>query len=118
MLKLIAQWALVIVLGLLFFIIGVTKFVTPIWTTRFLAWGYAPWMVPIVGACEAVGAVLLLIPRARVAGAVLLVTIMVGAGLTHLVHGEWPRVLVNAVFAVLLVVVVRLQQPTVATKLF
>jgi uncharacterized membrane protein YphA (DoxX/SURF4 family) len=55
---------------------------------RFVDWGYPAWFRFVVGAGEIVGAVLLVIPRRRFLGAVVLTVILVGAVLTHLVNQD------------------------------
>ncbi len=109
MLRRITEWSLAILLAGLFLMAGVTKFVSPGWTVRFGAWGYPSWAVAVVGTIEVVGAILLVVPRVRVPAALLLVAVMMGAGVTHVIHGEPPRLLVNAAIAGLLIVVAHLR---------
>jgi putative oxidoreductase len=106
MVRRVAMWCLVGVLSLVFVAIGVTKFTAPAWETRFLAWGYPSWARVAVGALEILGAILLWPPRTRRWAACALLAVMAGAALTHLVHGEAPRIVVNAVLAALLFAVV------------
>jgi putative oxidoreductase len=61
---------------------------TPDLVANFARWGYAPWFVYLAGALEVLGAVLVVVPRTRVAGAALLVVVMLGAVATHLRAGE------------------------------
>ena len=108
--KTIALWVLQVLLCLLFTLIGYEKFVNPIWARRFQAWGYPDHFYQLIGALEVLGALSLLVPRLAGYGAAGLMVIMVGAGATHLVHGEKQWVS-PAVFLVLLsiIAVVRLR---------
>jgi uncharacterized membrane protein YphA (DoxX/SURF4 family) len=81
------------------FIVGaVTKywpgptFFGPAYSTKFVDWGYPSWMRFVVGALEAVSAVLLIVPsrRTRFLGATTLVFVLTGAVTTHIVnHNTW-----------------------------
>jgi putative oxidoreductase len=116
MLRRITEWSLAILLAALFLMVGVAKFVSPGWTVRFGAWGYPSWVVAVVGTIEVVGAILLIVPRVRVPAALLLVAVMMGAGITHAIHGELPRVLVNVAIAGLLMLVAHLRGWRVAGR--
>lgn len=98
----VVGWCLVVLLSVVFLGAGVTKFTAPGWEARFAAWGYPAWMRVALGTLEIVSAALLWVPRTRQAAALLLVVVMIGAALTHLVHGEAPRVVVNATLAAML----------------
>ena len=81
-------------LALSFIAGGVAKFVpdgtfsgTP-YSERFADWGYPSWFRFVVGSGEIVGAALLLVPRRRFLGAVLLGVILIGAVLTHIVNQD------------------------------
>jgi len=58
----------------------------------FKRWGYPPWFVEVTGAIELCGAGLLLIPRVRFYGVVLLGMTMLVASLTHFQAGEMAAV--------------------------
>jgi uncharacterized membrane protein YphA (DoxX/SURF4 family) len=60
----------------------------PSYFVKFVQWGYPAWVSPVVGGLEIVGAVLLLLPRRRFLGAVLLVFLMTGAVTTHIVDHD------------------------------
>jgi len=60
----------------------------PTYFVKFAQWGYPAWVSPVVGGLEIVGAVLLLLPRRRFLGAVLLVFLMTGAVTTHIVDHD------------------------------
>ena len=81
-------WGLQGLMGAYFILVGITKFSTPGWEDRFLAWGYPEGFHLLVGAVELAAAVLLFLPRTVVPAAVALIGVMIGAALTHLVHGE------------------------------
>lgn len=55
----------------------------------FESWGLPPWMVPLVGAAELVGALFLALSRHAYVGALVLGFVMAGAVVTHLVNGEF-----------------------------
>jgi len=60
----------------------------PSYFVKFVAWGYPAWFSPVIGACELMAAVLLLLPRRRFLGAVILVAILTGATTTHIVDHD------------------------------
>jgi putative oxidoreductase len=99
----VARWCLVIVVSFIFFVTGVTKFTSPAWVTRFDAWGYPSWVRLAVGALEILCAILLWVPRSRRWAVLVLLVIMTGAAITHGIHGEAPRMVVNALLACLLI---------------
>jgi putative oxidoreductase len=103
--KAIVVWALQVVVGLLFVLVGVMKFVDPIWVRNFARWGYPDGFYMVVGVLEAVLGVALLIPRFTTYAALLLVVVMAGAAVTHLVHGELQRVSVPLVYLLLIALV-------------
>jgi uncharacterized membrane protein YphA (DoxX/SURF4 family) len=58
----------------------------PSYLEKFVYWGYPAWFSYVVGAGELLAAVLLILPRRRFLGAVLLVLIMTGAVATHIIN--------------------------------
>jgi uncharacterized membrane protein YphA (DoxX/SURF4 family) len=58
----------------------------PSYLVKFVHWGYPAWFSYIVGAGELLAAVLLILPRRRFLGAVLLVLLMTGAVATHIIN--------------------------------
>jgi uncharacterized membrane protein YphA (DoxX/SURF4 family) len=58
----------------------------PSYLEKFVHWGYPAWFSYVVGAGELLAAVLLILPRRRFLGAVLLVLIMTGAVATHIIN--------------------------------
>jgi putative oxidoreductase len=101
MIKTIALWALQLLLGSMFVLAGVLKFQDPGWARSFARWGYPDGFYLVIGALEAAGGLALLVPRFVTYGAILLVTIMGGAALTHLVHGEFRRLSAPVVYLLL-----------------
>lgn len=89
--KVVVTWALQILFGLLFVMLGVMKF-RPSWVGMFARWGYPDGFHMVIGVLEAAGGLALIVPRFTTYGAALLATIMVGAALTHLVHQEMQRI--------------------------
>lgn len=81
-------WALAVVLGLSFLASGYPKvIVSTAWVSRFAAWGYPAWFVPVIGVLEMGGAALVLVPRTSVYGALAIGAVMLGATFTHLRTG-------------------------------
>jgi len=108
--RLVAVWILQFALAALFAIQGAVKLGgSKVWISRFGAWGYPDHFYIVVGLAEVLGAILLLIPRLAEVGALLLVTVMVGATVTHLIHHE-PQVATTLVLTALLVVVLYLRR--------
>ena len=60
----------------------------PSYFVKFVNWGYPAWFSPVIGASELVAAVLLILPRRRFLGAVMLVAILTGAVTTHIVNHD------------------------------
>ena len=103
--RIVAVWTLQVLVGLLFVLMGVIKFVDPMWPRNFARWGYPDGFYMVVGVLEAVGGVLLLVPRFATYAAVLLVTVMAGAVTTHLVFGETQRAPVPLVYLLVVALV-------------
>jgi len=55
---------------------------------NFLRWGYPSFFLIVVGVCEGIGGLLLLVPALRTYGILLLVLVMGGAVVTHLLNRE------------------------------
>ena len=60
----------------------------PSYFEKFVKWGYPAWFSPVIGASELMAAVLLILPRRRFLGAVMLVAILTGAVTTHIVDHD------------------------------
>jgi uncharacterized membrane protein YphA (DoxX/SURF4 family) len=118
--RMVAVWTLQILLGGLFVMLGVMKFLDPSWARSFARWGYPEGFHAVIGSLEAAGGAALMIPRLATPAALLLMAIMAGAGLTHLVHGEMRRLTAPVLYLLLIAIVgwlrrksaVRLRRPT------
>ena len=84
----VLSWIVQVLAGAAFVAIGTGKFADPNWARRFERWGYPDGFYMVVGALEAVGGVLLLVPKLSSYAAALLAAIMIGALATHGLHGE------------------------------
>jgi uncharacterized membrane protein YphA (DoxX/SURF4 family) len=96
-LSFVGTWALVTLLSSIFILAGVLKLAGPAghgWSERFAKWGYPAGFQYVVGAVEVFGGISLMFPRVRLRASTVLVLVMIGALLTHLAHGEFPRVIV------------------------
>ena len=83
----IAAWILTVLAALGIGLAGVAKFAqADNWQSLFAGWRYPSWMSPTIGVAEIAGAIILLIPRTAVYGAILLGVIMAGALITLLSH--------------------------------
>src|SRR5262245_41864599 len=60
----------------------------PSYAVKFVNWGYPAWFAMVIGGAELLAAVLLVLPRRRFLGAVLLVFVLIGAVATHIVHKD------------------------------
>ena len=95
----VQAWVLSVVLGLLFLLIGWSKFAMSSaqhWQERFAHWGYPRGSQYLVGIIEMAAGVGLLIPRSRRVAAAMLMIVMIGAAFTHLIHAEFQRVIPSA----------------------
>jgi uncharacterized membrane protein YphA (DoxX/SURF4 family) len=90
-LKTIGKWFLQVLLGAMFVVLGVAKFLAPEWERNFARWGYPPGFHLVIGALEVLGGLGLLVPSLASYAAGGLMAIMVGAVLTHLLHDEMRR---------------------------
>ena len=91
-----AVWAGAILLAAVFVSVGVSKLAGASamrWVERFEQWGYPANIHYVVGVLEVLGGFGLLIPRLRRAASMTLCAIMAGALGTHLLNGEFPRVI-------------------------
>lgn len=84
---------------------GETFFGPPYWE-KFVEWGYPSWFRVIVGTGELIGGVLLVIPRFRFVGCVLLALILEGALVTHIVNNDPLAESIAAPVTLLLIVMV------------
>jgi putative oxidoreductase len=91
-----AVWAGAIFLALVFVAVGISKIEgasAARWAARFRDWGYPPNARYVVGVFEILAGVAVLIPRWRRAASLILGTLMMCALCTHLVNGEYPRII-------------------------
>lgn len=81
---------LVYLLAAIFLLSGSAKILSlPFELAAFERWGYPLWFMYATGVAEVIGAVMLLGPWRRWTAAAL-AALMVGAVTTHIVHQEWP----------------------------
>ncbi len=64
--------------------------------------GVPAWAVPVIGAIEAIGAIMLFIPRTRFFGAAGLTGVMIGALGAHLIAADWAGVIAPVIPGALL----------------
>ena len=100
----IALWLVQILLAVAFVLAGLVKFAEPSWQRNFARWGYPDGFYLVIGVLEAAGGLALLVPRLTSYSAVLLGAIMIGASLTHWVHGEMSRVAPPLMYVAFLIV--------------
>src|SRR5215467_2467730 len=104
----IAMWVISGLLTALFLFAGLPKLLTP---AKMLAqWVYAPWFLTVVGVCETLGAIGLLIPRVAALAAAGLCGIMIGAVYTLVTHHQTKELPVPIVVFILLMVVIFLRR--------
>ncbi len=103
--RIVVLWVCQVALALMFLGAGIRKFTSPMWARMFARWGYPDDFYLVIGALEVAGALALLVPRTAAPAAIVLIVIMIGAGVTHALHGEWQRLPQIAVMSALLVAV-------------
>jgi putative oxidoreductase len=94
-------WILAVLLGLFFVLVGVSKLTGPSgdhWAVRLLQWGFPAGSRYVIGGVEVVAGLGLLVPFLRRPAATALTVVMAGALVTHLIHGEFIRVLPPLIF--------------------
>ena len=87
----VAVWLCQAMLAAMFLFAGSAKFTRPVWARMFARWGYPDDFYLLIGAVEVVAGAALLVPRLAAPAALVLLVVMIGAGLTHLLHGEQQR---------------------------
>lgn len=100
----IPTWILAILLALLFTAVGLSKVGGPSaarWNGRFQNWGYPAGSAHIVGVIEIASGLALLLPWTRRTAAASLTIVMLGAFVTHLIHGEFVRLVSPVLFGTL-----------------
>jgi putative oxidoreductase len=104
--KTVALWVVSVLLAAMFMFSGAIKLLKPADVKpMFVHYGYAAWFATLIGICEALGGLGLLIPRLGGLAASGLAIIMVGAFFTHATHHEMSHAMVPLVLFVLLVIV-------------
>ena len=91
-----AVWTCAVFLAVVFILVGMSKLggrSAVGWAERLDNWGYPANAHYVIGGFEILGGLGVLIPRWRRAAAAILIALMVGALLTHAVHGEFPRLI-------------------------
>jgi putative oxidoreductase len=101
----VVLWFLQILMAVAFVAIGLAKFFDPSWARSFARWGYPDGFYMVIGALEAAGGLGLLVPRLTTYVAAALGIIMIGASLTHWLHGEMARVTPPLMYLAILVIV-------------
>jgi len=110
--KTIALWLLQVLLTLPFLAASIPKLTgSPGWVARFKGYGYPEKFYLLIGAIELLGAVSLLIPTFAAYGATALITVMMGATVTHLRYSEGPRAAVTLALILLLAIVAYARRP-------
>jgi putative oxidoreductase len=105
LLGVVVLWLLQILMALAFVLIGVAKFADPSWARSFARWGYPDGFYMVIGALEVAGGLALLVPRLASYAAAMLSVIMIGASLTHWLHGEMARVIPPLMYLAVVAVV-------------
>lgn len=100
----IALWIIAGLCAAFFLVVGTMKYLGRL-DGEFVAWGFSPGFAALIGVLEIVGAVALLFKRSAGWGALALMMIMVGALVTHVVHGEYWAALIPATVLLLLGVI-------------
>jgi len=101
MLRVTAIWTMAVITGLLFVLVGLSKFAgqTGIhWAVRLSQWGYPAASRYWIGGIETLAGLGLLAPSLRRSAAITLMVVMAGALVTHLIHGEVFRLLPPLIF--------------------
>lgn len=110
--KNIAVWIIQFLLAGLFIMSSLSKLMSdPEVVANFSRWGMPDNFYLLIGILELLGAAGLLIPRLAGPAAAGLILIMVGALITHLVHGEMGMAIVPLVVMLFLGVVVYTRDP-------
>ena len=92
----------------LFLFAGLPKLLTP--AKMLSQWVYAPWFLTVVGVCETLGAIGLLIPRVAALAAAGLSGIMIGAVYTLVAHQMNKQLPIPILVFILLMLVIFLRR--------
>lgn len=104
----IALWVVSGLLTALFLFAGLPKLLMP--AKMLSQWVYAPWFLTVVGVCETLGAIGLLIPRVAALAAAGLSGIMIGAVYTLVTHHINNQLPIPIVVFILLMLVIFLRR--------
>ena len=91
-------------------------FFGPPYSVKFVEWGYPSWFRFVVGIGELAGAVMLLIPRLRFLGCLLLAVILEGAIVTHVVNDNPLRESVAAPITLALLAMVAVASSPIVVR--
>ena len=101
-------WVPTVLLGVFFVLVGVPKFMpSQPWESMFQDFGYPRGSHLLIGGLEVLGGLLLLVPRTARYAAYLLAIIMVGAAVTHMIHGPLFSVPITLGIAAILLLLSR-----------
>jgi putative oxidoreductase len=101
----VGEWALRVLLALVFVAAGLDKFLGAMWVRVFNDIGFGQWFRYVTGIVEVLGGCLLLVPRATVVAVPVLLCTMAGALIVHLtVVGIGPQTVAVSVLVAALVV--------------
>jgi putative oxidoreductase len=102
----IVLWVFSLFLAWVFVRQGYAKFSdTSGWARAFRAWHFPVWFRVLIGIAETAAALLLLTRRTAFAGALIIITVMIGAMATH-VYWNHPGQVTSEIFPLVLAVVV------------
>ena len=113
----IVMWVVSGLLAALFLFAGLPKLLMP--GKMLSQWVYAPWFLTVVGVCETLGAIGLLIPRVAALAAAGLSGIMIGAVYTlvsHHLNKELPIPILVFILLMLLIFLRRKEASAPATS--
>jgi uncharacterized membrane protein YphA (DoxX/SURF4 family) len=104
----IVMWIISGLLTALFLFAGLPKLLMP--AKMLSEWVYAPWFLTVVGVCETLGAIGLLIPRLAALAAAGLSVIMIGAVYTLVTHHLGKQLPIPILVFILLMLVIFLRR--------
>ena len=110
----IAMWVVSALLAALFLFAGLPKLLMP--AKMLSQWVYAPWFLTVVGVCETLGAIGLLIPRVAALAAAGLCGIMIGAVYTLVRVHQLNQLPFPIVAFMLLMLVIYLRRKEAAAR--
>ncbi|SKB36231.1 DoxX family membrane protein [Daejeonella lutea] len=110
----IVKLVLYILFGLMFINAGLNKFfnympmpeLTPAQLKFFTAFASISWLIPLVAAVEVIGGILVMIPKTRALGAIVLLPVMIGIFVHHLTVDPSGIVIAVALMAINILAIV------------